>query len=198
MMKKVFHMICIAAIIATGCEKTERPDLGGSCMTLEQVIEADYAHIKEVSAGSQVYFYETECVLNGIISGMEARDVKVLFSTSIAAAGYNVYFFETNFETGTTVESSVRGSWAGSFTIPDPTEMSISFDEAVGILLGQTAIPVPASDKMTFRHPQGTLPNPLYIFGSNHTHYAGVDAVTGTVYLLSGGDDPLGGSIIAE
>lgn len=189
-MRKFLSFLSLALLMAlSGCEKSSvedpRPLFDDSYPSFEQVVKADFAYLQSLPGDGQSYFYETECVLSGAISEMEAEDVRILSSTTIGSRSKVVYFLETDFTTGIREESSTPGAWAGTFSIDDPTVMPIGFSEAVGILLSQTQVPVPASDKMTFRKPMGTLPNPLYIFGSNHSFYVGVDGVTGEVYALS-------------
>lgn len=192
-MKKILFFIGIAALLFAGCHKIEKD----TYLTFEKAISADFELLKAKATTGMPNFYEFECVLNGNISVMAPKDVKILTSKAVGSCGHTVYFFDTDFVTETRKEDSASGSWFGSFTIPDPTAMAISFSKAVEILFGQTEFPVPASDKMTFRHPMGTFKNPLYIFGSNHSSYVAVDAMTGEILSLDA-NSSLSGSLAQE
>lgn len=150
-------------------------------LTFEDVLKADYDHLYQQGTGEK-FFYEIECELNGKLSELAPEDVKIVSAKSIGVVDDVVYYGYTDFETGETVYDSEPGRWAGSFNIPDISVVEVSFKEAVEILKGQGVILVPDTQKMTFRHPVGTAPNPMYIFGTGSgSSYVAVDAVSGAI-----------------
>lgn len=182
-MKKIFSIICLAAILLTSCKKdgegfVVRP------WTLEQEIayNMNYFCQQHSEADNNVYFYEVQCVLNGKLAELDAKDVRIKSSTTIANVGQYCHQVFTDYASGVRQTNIIPGTWVGSFTINDPTAFKITFEQAVEIVKNATDLQTPNSDKLTLRHPLGNIKNPLYIFGSSSERlYVAVDAMTGEV-----------------
>lgn len=182
-MKKIFSVICLTAVLLTSCKKdgegfVVRP------WTLEQEIayNMDYFSQQHSEADNNVYFYEVQCVLNGKLAELDAKDVRIQSSLTVANVGRFCHQISTDFVSGIRQTNIIPGTWAGSFTIDNPTALKISFDQAVELIKNAKDIQTPNSNKMTLRHPLGTTINPLYIFGSTSEGlYVSVDAMTGEV-----------------
>lgn len=177
-----FTLLSVIGIIfcLTSCQKEEE------ALTFESVIAEDFSFINNTAGSStKAHFYEAQCVLNGKLKQTAADDVKLKSIETVTAANGNVYLTTTDVETGSKFRDiHENASWVGSYSI-DPTIVKISFKQAVSIVKTQTEYPAPDSDKMTFRHPLGSIANPLYIFGSTtENYYVSVDAMTGEVSIL--------------
>lgn len=63
----MFLLLSVVTLCLVGCDKPEddpSQKLGEDVMTFEKAVQADFDYMTEI-ATQQLYFYETECVLNG-------------------------------------------------------------------------------------------------------------------------------------
>lgn len=180
----ISFILSILALSFISCDKEPVDDNDPDYfLTFEDVVSFDYDYLKR-NETKKLHFYEVECTLNGLVSVNDPENIYIVESTTIAVDDNTVYEITTDYKTADWTKITIPGHWAGCFTIPDPTAMNITFDEAVEILKSQTDFSVPASDKCTFRHPLGANTTTMYIFGSNND-FVGIDAMTGEVRKVS-------------
>ena len=169
-MKKIFAIVAVAVAVFTGCKKTS---------DFNKYLTQDYEYVQSHYVGQEVVFYEAQIVLNGspVELGMKAQPVsaKEVFQVADSAV---VVIVNRDYVNGSVELEIHDGYWCEDVVI-DPTLVG-DYNDALKALLSAKEIDVPDAVFVTLRNPLGPVvyENPFYIFGSNHTSFVAVDAVT--------------------
>lgn len=169
-MKKIFAILAVAVAMLTGCKKTS---------DFNKYLVEDYEFVQAQYEGLEVVFYEAQITLNGspVELGYKAEPVSVREVYQVVDTAL-VVFVDRDYTTGVVNVEQREGYWCEDVVV-DPTVVA-DFNDALDALLKAKTIDVPDAVFVTLRNPLGPVvyDNPFYIFGSNHTSFVAVDAVT--------------------
>ena len=177
-MKKIFAILAVAVAVFTGCKKTS---------DFNKYLPKDYEYVQSHYPGQEVVFYEAQLLLNGspVELGMNAKPVSVkeVFQLTDSAV---VVIVNRNYVSGV-VELEIHDGYWCEDVVVDPTTIA-DYNKALQALLSAKTIEVPDAEFVTLRNPLGPVvhENPFYIFGSTHTNFVAVDAVTLEIQNFNG------------
>lgn len=169
-MKKILMIMAAAVAMLTACKKTS---------DFNKYLVEDYQYVQQQYDGLQVVFYEAEVTLNGspVELGLKAQPVSVREVYQVVDTAL-VVFVDRDYTTGVVNVEQHEGYWCEDVVV-DPTVVG-DYNDALKALLNAKGITVPDAVFVTLRNPLGptVYEHPFYIFGSNHSSYVAVDAVT--------------------
>ena len=184
-MKKILAIAAMAAaLLFTGCKKTSN---------FNKYLVPDYEYVQAQYEGQQVVFYEAQIILNGSPAelGRKAKPVSVKEVFQVVDSAL-VVFVNRDYANGTFEVEEHQGYWCEDVVV-DPYTVG-DYNYALEALLNvKGVIEIPDAVFVTLRNPLGPTPyeNPFYIFGSNHTSFIAVDAVTFEVQSFNASESVL-------
>ena len=166
-------VVAALSLASCKCNKEQEPV---TCEFNKNII-ADHETVKQANPGHIVQLMEVQTVLVDTLTKVNPSDVKVAMATEVFRVGDKVVFVNRDYVNGSFEMTEQSGHWLGDVAIN--VNKTGDFDKAVKALF-ESGLNVPATTYMTLRNPLNATVReyPLYIFGSQNTHFVGVDAGT--------------------
>ena len=167
-------LVASLSLVGCKCSKEQEPEQPSEFNTL---IQSDYEMVKLANPDSLVELMEVETELSDTLTKADPNEITVSKAIEVFRVGEKVVFIDRDYEKGSFEMSEKYGQWFGDAIIfPGKTG---DFAKAVKALY-TSGLNLPETIFMTLRKPlDGQLREyPLYIFGSQNTHFISVDAGT--------------------
>lgn len=188
MKKLIFGLVLAAIAVFSSCtgdksgESNKNLKMNDIVVTVKNatdVIKVDFNSVESITPDSK--FYESQIVFDTTLTGDNVNTIGVKSMMNVIQSGRHCHqFYHSVIDGKDRNEEIVVNDWWLEDVVIDLNKI-ISLDEAITKLYKSNVVK-PNTNCCTLRCPLGPkVENPKYIFGTIHTGFVYVDAITGEV-----------------